>query len=308
MRTTLTRRTWMISTAAVLGTASFAGEESLNIRWRPNYILSSALYGTATLSEILPEVTKTGATSIDLWPQPHGTQREEIESCGVEQVQQLLEKHDVRLGGIACYRPGAFKLDSEFAVARQLGDPETVLVTTAPGDSTLSGKPLDAAIRTFLNKISPAIKQAEAGAGIIAIENHSKSLLNSPESIRRFTTLVESDRVGIALAPHHLPQDGNLLADLAGEAGSAVKFVYAQQYGKGSKEKLPKADELLQLPGRGSLDFGPLMRQLAAMQFAGPVEIFMHPVPRGVPILNSTAEITTAIRAARAYLDGLLAS
>ena len=93
MRTTLTRRTWMISTAAVLGTASFAGEESLNIRWRPNYILSSALYGTATLSEILPEVTKTGATSIDLWPQPHGTQREEIESCGVKQVQQLLEKH-----------------------------------------------------------------------------------------------------------------------------------------------------------------------------------------------------------------------
>ena len=190
----------------------------------------------------------------------------------------------------------------------QLSDSETVLVTTAQGDSTLSGKPLDAAFRAFLSKLSPAIKQAEAGAGIIAIENHSKSLLNSPESIRRFTTLVESDRVGIALAPHHLPQDGNLLADLAGEAGSAVKFVYAQQYGKGSKEKLPKADELLQLPGRGSLDFSPLMRQLAEMQFAGPVEIFMHPVPRGVPILNSIAEITTAIRAARANLDGLLAS
>ena len=110
MRTTLTRRTWMSSTAAVLGTASLAGEESLNSRWRPNYILSSALYGTATLPEILPEVAKTGATSIDLWPQPHGTQREEIESRGVEQVQQLLEKHDVRLGGIACYRPGALNL------------------------------------------------------------------------------------------------------------------------------------------------------------------------------------------------------
>jgi sugar phosphate isomerase/epimerase len=80
------------------------------------------------------------------------------------------------------------------------------------------------------------------------------------------------------------------------------------RYGKGSKEKLPKDDELLQLPDRGSLDFGPLMRQLAEMQFTGPVEIFMHPVPRGVPILNSIAEITGAIRAARAYLDGLLAS
>jgi sugar phosphate isomerase/epimerase len=308
MRTTLTRRTWMSSAAAVLGTAALAGEESLNSSWRPNYILSSALYGTATLPEILPEVAKTGATSIDLWPQPHGTQREEIESRGVEQVLQLLEKHDVRLGGIACYRPGAFKLDSEFAVARQLGDSKTVLVTMAPGDSTFSGKPLDAAIRAFLSKLSPAIKLAEAGAGVIAIENHSNSLLNSPESIRRFTALLESDRVGIALAPHHLPQDGNLLADLAGNAGSAVKFVYAQQYGHGSSEKLPKEKELLQLPGRGSLDFGPLMRQLAEMQFAGPVEIFMHPVPRGVPILNSIAEITAAIRASREYLDGLLAS
>jgi sugar phosphate isomerase/epimerase len=308
MRTTLTRRTWMSSAAAVLGTTALAGEESLNSSWRPNYILSSALYGTATLPEILPEVAKTGATSIDLWPQPHGTQREEIESRGVEQVQQLLEKHDVRLGGIACYRPGAFKLDSEFAVARQLGDSETVLVTMAPGDSTFSDKPLDAAIRAFLSKLSPAIKLAEAGAGVIAIENHSNSLLNSPESIRRFTALLESDRVGIALAPHHLPQDGNLLADLAGNAGSAVKFVYAQQYGRGSSEKLPKEKELLQLPGRGSLDFGPLMRQLSEMQFAGPVEIFMHPVPRGVPILNSIAEITAAIRAARVYLDEQLAS
>ena len=308
MRTTLTRRTWMSSAAAVLGTAALAREESLNSSWRPNYILSSALYGTATLPEILPEVAETGTTSIDLWPQPHGTQREEIESLGVEQVQKLLEKHDVRLGGIACYRPGAFKLDSEFAVARQLGDSETVLVTMAPGDSTFSGKPLDAAIRAFLSKLSPAIKLAEAGAGVIAIENHSNSLLNSPESIRRFAALLESDRVGIALAPHHLPQDGNLLADLAGNAGSAVKFVYAQQYGRGSSEKLPKEKELLQLPGRGSLDFGPLMRQLAEMQFAGPVEIFMHPVPRGVPILNSIAEITAAIRASREYLDGLLAS
>lgn len=307
MRTTLSRRTWMSSAAAVLGTAALAVEESLNSRWQPNYILSSALYGSAALPEILPEVAKTGATSIDLWPQPHGTQREEIESRGVEPVQQLLEKHDVRLGGIACYRPGAFKLDSEFAVARQLGDAETVLVTMAPGNGTLSGKPLDAAIRAFLSKLSPAIKQAEAGAGVIAIENHSNSLLNSPESIRRFTALVESDRVGIALAPHHLPQDSNLLADLAGDAGSAVKFVYAQQYGHGSSEKLPKEEELLQIPGRGSLDFQPLMRQLSSQRFNGPVEIFMHPVPRGVPILNSIAEITAAIRAARAYLDGLLA-
>jgi sugar phosphate isomerase/epimerase len=305
MTATLSRRSWMSSAAAVIGAAAFAEDQPR--RWQPNYILSSALYGDATLPEILPEVAKTGARSIDLWPRPHGTQREEIDSRGVVQVQRLLEEHGVRLGGIACYRPGAFKLDSEFAVVRQLGDAETVLVTMAPGDGTLSGDPLDRAIRDFLAKLSPAVQQAEAGAGVIAIENHSNSLLKSPESIRRFATLVESDRVGIALAPHHLPQDGSLLADLAGDAGSAVKFVYAQQYGHGSSQKLPKEEELLQLPGRGSLDFGPLMRQLAAQQFSGPVEIFMHPVPRGVPILPTVAEITAAIIESRTYLDNLLA-
>lgn len=56
-----------------------------------------------------------------------------------------------------------------------------------------------------------------------------------------------------------------------------------------------------------TLDFGPLMRQLAAQQFSGPLEIFMHPVPRGVPILPTVAEITTAITESRTYLDNLLA-
>ena len=54
------------------------------------------------------------------------------------------------------------------------------------------------------------------------------------------------------------------------------------------------------------LDFGPLMRQLAAMNFAGPVEIFMHPVPRGVPILDTVAAITAEVNRARtALLAGL---
>jgi hypothetical protein len=48
------------------------------------------------------------------------------------------------------------------------------------------------------------------------------------------------------------------------------------------------------------------MRQLADMRFAGPIEIFMHPVPRGVPILPSVAEITTEINRARAHLEGLV--
>ncbi len=119
---------------------------------------------------------------------------------------------------------------------------------------------------------------------------------------RGFAELATHERVGVALAPHHLPQDGKLVATIARDLGPKLKFVYAQQHGKGSKEKLPKEDELLQIPGRGPFDFGPLMRELAAIRFTGPVEIFMHPVPRGVPILESIAEITAEVNLARDHL------
>ncbi len=302
----LTRRTWLGATAAACGSLPLADASEKAISWKPSYILSSALYGGASLAEILPEVTKAGASAIDLWPKPHGAQREEVDSLGIESVARLLAEHQVRLGGIACYRPGAFKLAPEFEVARKLGDSETVLVTMAPGDGSLSGDPLDNAIRSFLDKLAPAIREAEMGGGVIAIENHASSLIRSPEAIRRFAALVESDHVGLALAPHHLPQEAQLLADLAGAIGEALKFVYAQQHGHGSSAKLPKEEELLQLPGRGPLDFGPLMRQLAASEFTGPVEIFMHPVPRGVPILPTVAEVTAAVIASRQYLDSLV--
>lgn len=306
MNTMLSRRSLLATAALSSGYAACDAAGASGDRWQPTYILSSALYGDADLADILPQVAAAGCSSIDLWPKPHGTQREEIDRLGIDHVRQLMQQHRVRLGGLACYRPGAFQLASEFAVARALGDKETVLVTMAPGDGSLRGAALDQAIRDFLTKIEPSIRAAEAGGGVIAIENHANSLLKSPESIRRFVALVESEAIGIALAPHHLPQEGGLLADLAGEAGSGVKFVYAQQHGHGSSEKLPKQEELLQLPGRGPLDFGPLMRQLARQSFAGPIEIFMHPVPRGVPILPSIAAITEAILDSKRYLNGLV--
>lgn len=302
----LTRRTWLGATAAVCGSLTGPDASATSTSWKPSYILSSALYGGASLAEILPEVKKTGASAIDLWPQPHGNQREEIDNLGVDAVARLLAEHRVRVGGIACYRPGAFKLASEFAVARQLGDSDTVLVTMAPGDGSLTGAALERVIREFFSKLAPSIREAEMGGGVIAIENHANSLIRSPEAIRRFAASVASDHIGLALAPHHLPQDGQLLADLAGDVGPALKFVYAQQHGNGSSKKLPKEEELLQLPGRGPLDFGPLMRQLRAQQFAGPVEIFMHPVPRGVPILPTIAEITDTVIASRQYLDSFV--
>jgi len=301
------------SRRAFLGKASLAaaavvrgvpvGTAAAAERWQPRWILASALYGNAPLAEILPEVRKTAADMIDLWPKPHGTQREEVDALGEEKVREMLAAAGVKLGGIACYKVGAFNLAGEHALAKRLGGEGAVLVTTAPGDGSATGDALAAAIRAFVDKLAPSIAAAEATGGTIAIENHSSSLLQTPEGIRRFAELAAPACVGVALAPHHLPQDPELIATLARDLGPKLKFVYAQQHGKGSKEKLPKEDELLQMPDRGPLDFGPLMRALAGMRFAGPVEIFMHPVPRGVPILDSVAAITAEVNRARAYLE-----
>jgi hypothetical protein len=43
------------------------------------------------------------------------------------------------------------------------------------------------------------------------------------------------------------------------------------------------------------------------MHFAGPVEIFMHPVPRSVPILESVAEITAEVNRGRSHVMAALA-
>jgi sugar phosphate isomerase/epimerase len=297
----------MRSAAGAVAAAAVArGGVAADAPWRPTYNLASALYGNFPLADILPEVAKTGAGSIDLWPKPHGTQREEIDTLGEEKVREMLAAAGVKLGGIACYTVGAFKLAGEFALAKRLGAEAPVLVTMAPGKGDAPGNELAAAIEEFLEKLRPSIAAAEESGGVIAIENHSRSLLQTPDGIRRFADAVTSDRVGVAFAPHHLPQDAHLIATLARDLGPRMKFVYAQQHGKGSKEKLPKEVELLQMPGRGPLDFGPLMRELAAQRFAGPVEIFMHPVPRGVPILETVPAITAEVNRAQAYLEALL--
>ena len=60
----------------------------------------------------------------------------------------------------------------------------------------------------------------------------------------------------------------------------------------------------LKLPGfGGGLDYRPVIKALADIRYTGLVEIFMHPTPRGVPILPTVPEITSAINRSRDYLE-----
>jgi sugar phosphate isomerase/epimerase len=270
----------------------------------PNYLLASCMYGYLDLAEILPEVHQAGAAAIDIWPKVHGNQREQMDDLGEEKFAEMLESHNVALGCITQFQRGPFGLQEEMRLAQRFGC--QTIVTGSVGPASRKGAELKSAVRDFVEKLKPHLAVAGETGVTIAIENHSNSLIESPDSMKWFAELATGVPLGIAFAPYHLPQDPAVLATLAGAVGNVIRVFYAWQFGKGCIQKLPKEQEMLQLPGRGELDFTPLMSALAAVGYDGWTEIFMHPVPRGVPILETAREVTDEINRSRQYLAGLL--
>ncbi|QDU45045.1 Xylose isomerase-like TIM barrel [Symmachiella dynata] len=277
-----------------------AAEKTLKLR----YIVGSSMYGYTKLAEILPEVRKTGATAIDIWPKRHGDQREQLDELGEEKFVELLKQNDVTLGCITQYPLGPFGLQDEMRLASRLGCP--TMVTGGSGPKDLKGSELKAAVGAFVEKMKPHLAVAEETGVTIAIENHANNLIDSPDSLKWLIELRPSKHLAVALAPYHLPQDEKLLADLIRTLGNGIAMFYAWEHGMGCMTKLPKEQELMQMPGRGPLDFAPLMAALKSIDYQGWTEIFMHPVPRGIPILETTTEVTAEINRARDYLAKLL--
>jgi sugar phosphate isomerase/epimerase len=272
--------------------------------WKPRYIVGSSMYGSLYLGDILPEVQRCGAAAIDIWPKPHGNQREQARDFGDALLARMLAQHEVRLGCLTHYKLGPYGLQEEMRFAQRFGC--ELIVTGAVGPTGLTGGELRAAVARFVESLAPHLEVAEQTGVTIAIENHANSLIESPESLRLLAELRPGKQLAIALAPYHLPQDPQLLAQLIRDLDDALAMFYAWQHGAGCMARQPKEQELLQMPGRGPLDFAPLLEALAAVDYQGWTEIFMHPFPRGIPILETAAEVTQEINRARAYLDRLV--
>lgn len=268
------------------------------------YIMGSCMYGYTALKELVPQVRKTGATAIDIWPKVHGNQREQLDVMGEKKFAELLAANDVTLGCITQYKLGPFGLQQEMRLAKRLGC-ET-MVTGGKGPKGLEGSELKAAVRDFVEQMKPHLAVAEENGVTIAIENHSNNLIQSPDSMKWLVEMRPSKNLALALAPYHLPQDEVMLADLIRSLGDGIAMFYMWQHGNGCMTKLPKEQELLQMPGRGKLNFVPLLAALKAIRYDGWTEIFMHPVPRGIPILDTTTAVTAEINRARGYLSNCL--
>lgn len=272
------------------------------------YVLSSALYGDLPLDEVLGEVKKSGAESVDIWRKVHATHREQITEMGDEAFQALLRKHGVPMSVSTCYPLGPFKQDDELRWVKKNGGIMTVCGSGKMGDADVSGAEAKAQVTAFFEKLKPHYELAEELGVTMAIENHKNSMLSSPDSIRYFVDLNPSKAVGIAFAPHHLHDAVDQIPALIRHCGKEnLPFIYFQEYHLSSKQQMPKEEELKQLPGFGSLDYVPIVAAMKEIGFAGLAEIFMHPTPRGIPMLPTASAITEKINESRAYLDQCLA-
>lgn len=301
----LDRRRFCAGISATAASAVLAGRTLASADeddFRLNYILASPMYGTTPLAEVLPEADKIGAQWIDIWPRNHADHREQMSAMGEERFAELLRQHGVRLGMITRYDLGPFGLQGEMQTLNRFGG--RVIVSGARAGQ---GKTLREQVQSFIRQLRPHVEIAERLGVTLGIENHANSLIHTPDSIRYFAELAESPHLGIALAPYHLPQDERQIARLIVELGPSLVHFQAWQHGQGCMLKLPKEQELLQMPGRGPLDFTPLLRSLKQIGYRGFTEIFMHPVPRGIPILETTAAVTAEIKRAKDYLETCLA-
>lgn len=292
----------LIGGAALAGSAY--GAES---KWTPRYVLSSAMYGNMPLDKVLAEVARSGSDSIDIWRKVHGTQREQITKIGDEAFQKLLGKHKTTMSVSTCYPLGPFRQDNEMRWVKKNDGTMTVCGSGGMGPRDPVGAEAKKQVKAFFEKLKPHYELAEELGVTMAIENHKNSMLSSPDSIRYFYEMNPSKNVGVAFAPHHLHDAIEEIPKLIRDGGNQqIPFIYFQEYHMSAKKKMSAQDQLKQLPGYGKLDYVPILRAMRDIQFSGLAEIFGHPVPRGIPMLESADKITQAINTSRAYIDQCL--
>jgi sugar phosphate isomerase/epimerase len=304
----LTRRTFCGLCAA--GTAAIHCREARAAQPAPHfalrYTLACSLFGCTKLEEILPEVRKVGAVGIDLLRSYPDDQREQVGALGPKRFAELLRQHNVRLDMTTRFDLGPFGLHMELGFLADFG--AKLVVTGSAGPRDLTGPECKKAVRQFIERMKPSVAEAESHGVTIAIENHPLSLLSTPDSLRYLVELSKSPYLGIAFAPSRLPQDEKLQGALIEDLGPRLVHFSAGQYGRGWAQRLPKAQELEQMPGRGNLNFRLILGSLRKVGYAGAVEIFMHPVPGGDPIMETTSQVTEEINHARYYLEQCLGS
>jgi sugar phosphate isomerase/epimerase len=289
----LSRRQWLAASAAAVSAwplaAAWAKASSEAPKWNMKLSTSSLHYRGLSLTEAVRRIGALGYQGIDVWAHfewagPLCEHLEEgLERIGPEKFRTMLGENKLTLTSASCYSVPFSRF------AKLLGDCGGCVVIR--GSSAVDGTDITVAeltrqMKQFFESLKPDLELAEKHNCTLAIENHSgASLLNKLDSFKAFTDLNSSPRLGIALAPYHVQLNNESVEESIRIASKQLKFFYAWQHAEGTA----------QLPGIGPTDMRPWLRALAAIEYAGFVNPFMHFEPEPDPM-------SAALTKSREYL------
>lgn len=268
----MTRRDWLLGAAAA---PAFAAP-----RWKMRLSTSSVQFSSLPVEEACRKIAALGFEAVDFWPAnfkcPH---LDEIENrLGADGLRELLAKTGLKLCAFTGYQ-------TNYAKYWDLLGKAGGGVIVRESKYGVFDKPA-AEIRKLIETLKPDLELAERHGCYLAVENHGKAALSSLDSFKAFVDLAGHPRLGIALAPYHLQQEGIPVADVIRMVGPKLLFFYAWQFGK----------DTAQLPGIGPADFLPWLSALAGVRYDRYVNPFMH----GHPPVDDMKE---ALAKSKRYLE-----
>jgi sugar phosphate isomerase/epimerase len=244
--------------------SSCARKEKAREKWRMRLSTSSIHFMQLTIEQACEQIAKLGFEAIDIWSAharcPHLD--DVAERLGPDGLKQVLAKHNLKLFAFSVYK-GGYERYAE--LLGKAGGGVAVRGSAKP----CKPEELSARMKEFIESLKPLIELAGKYDSYLAIENHGNDLLDSLDSLKAFTDINTSPRLGIALAPYHLQTIKASVPEAIRICGKQLFFLYAWQHYPDEK----------QLPGIGPTDMTPWIQALADIRYRGYVNPFMHGHP-----------------------------
>ena len=239
------------------------GEEGPKAIKKPRLTCSSVNYQSVPLEEACRRISALGFEAIDIWDWPNCPHlRSAANEYRAEGLIRLLEKYSLELCGISVYST-SYALYAE--LLGQCGGGCVVRGTTGRTSENLTGQ-----WKKFLESLKPDLELCEKHNSWMCLENHGgNTILDELDSFKALLDLDPHPRVAIALAPYHILNKKESVADAIRLCGGRMRFIYLWTNESGEKE----------LPGLGITDVTDWFKALEEIKYSHYWTPFMHGEP-----------------------------
>ena len=242
--------------------------------WRMRLSTSSIHFMELPVEQACQRIARLGFEAVDIWSAHEGCPHldDVAGRLGASGLRALLAEYKLKLCAFSVYRGGYARYAELLGAA---GGGLAIQGSTSPCEP----EDLGPRMRQFLDGLKPLVELAEKHDSYLAIENHGQALLDGIDSLKAFTDLNRSKRLGIALAPYHLQARGQSVPAAIRACGEQLLFFYAWQRQPGQK----------QLPGLGPTDMTPWLEALRGIRYRHYVNPFAHAHPGKARMMQDLA-------------------